>query len=74
VTKADDDPEIATLPFILANAGMAMDVTPVIVLQSNGVMLAVKGFAEKDFIEGAIIIGAARVNEEALSSVNVLTY
>jgi uncharacterized protein len=91
---------------------MAMDITPVIILQSNGVMLGVKGHAdkvhfkegvflkqlienytgagyqlllcspcvekrklsEKDFVEGAIIVGAARVNEEALSSVNVLTY
>jgi uncharacterized protein len=112
VTKADDDPELATIPFILANACMAMDVVPVIILQSNGVMLGVKGYAdkvhfkegislkqlienyvtdgnqlllcspcvekrklsEKDFIEGGVIVGAARVNEEALSSVNVLTY
>jgi uncharacterized protein len=112
VTKAEDDPELATIPFILANASMAMDITPVIILQSNGVMLAIKGYAEKvhfkegislkqlienntgagyklllcspclekrklsekDFIDGAIIIGAARVNEEVLSSVNVLTY
>jgi len=112
VTYADDDPEKATIPFILANGAMAMDVTPAIVLQSNGVMLAVKGHAEKvhfkegislkqlmenytgagyklllcgpcvekrkltekDFVDGAIIVGAARVTEEVLSSVNVLTY
>lgn len=112
VTKAEDDPELATIPFILANAAMAMNITPVIILQSNGVMLGVKGHAdkvhfkegislkqlienytgagyqlllcspcvekrklsEKDFADGAIIIGAARVNEEVLSSVNVLTY
>ena len=112
VTKADDDPELATIPFILANTCMAMDVVPVVILQSNGVMLGVKGHAdkvhfkegvslkqlienyiaagnqlllcspcvekrklsEKDFIEGGIIVGAARVNEEALTSVNVLTY
>lgn len=112
ITFGEDDPEKATIPLILANGAMAMDVTPVIVLQSNGVMLAVKGFAEKvhfkegvslkqlienyvdggnhlllcspcvekrklsekDFVEGAIIVGAARVTEEVLSSVNVLTY
>ncbi|MBP7734586.1 MAG: DsrE family protein [Spirochaetes bacterium] len=112
VTYGEDNPEKATIPFILANGAMAMDVTPVIVLQSNAVMLAVKGFAEKvhfkegvslkqlienytgagyqillcspcvekrkltekDFIEGAIVVGAARVTEEVLSSVNVLTY
>jgi predicted peroxiredoxin len=112
ITFGEDDPEKATIPFILANGAMAMDVTPVIVLQSNAVMLAVKGYAdkvhfkegvslkqlienyvdggnqlllcspcvekrklaEKDFVEGAIIVGAARVTEEVLSSVNVLTY
>ena len=112
VTHADDDPEIATIPFILANGAMAMEVIPVIVLQSNGVMLAVKDYAEKvhfkegislkqlmnnylsegyklllcgpcvekrkltekDFVDGAMIVGAARVTEEIFSSVNVLTY
>lgn len=112
ITYADDNPEKATIPFILAIGAMAMDVVPVIVLQSNGVMLAVMGYAdkvhfkegvslkqliesytgagyqlllcspcvekrklaEKDFIEGAIIVGAARVTEEVLSSTNVLTY
>jgi predicted peroxiredoxin len=112
VTYGDDNPEKATIPFILATGAMTMDVTPVIILQSNAVMLAVKGYAdkvqfkegislkqlienytgagyplllcspcvekrkltEKDFIDGAIIVGAARVTEEVLSSVNVLTY
>ncbi len=112
LTHGEENPEIATIPFILANTAMAMDVTPVIILQSNSVMLGVKGYAdnvhfkegvslkqlienyvdggnqlllcspcvekrklsEKDFINGAIIVGAARVNEEVLSSVNVLTY
>jgi len=111
-TYGEDNPEKATIPFILANGAMAMEVTPVIVLQSNAVMLAVKGFAEnvhfkdgislkqlitnyteagyklllcgpcvekrnlsgKDFIDGAMIVGAARVTEEVLTSVNVLTY
>jgi predicted peroxiredoxin len=111
-TYGNDNPEKATIPFILANAAMAMDVTPVIVLQSEGVMLGVKGYAEKvhfkegisvkqlidnyisagyklllcgpcvekrkltekDFIEGAIIVGAARVTEEVLSSAGAITY
>lgn len=111
-TYGEDNPEKATIPFILANGAMAMEVTPVIVLQSNAVMLAVRGFAEnvhfkdgislkqlitnytdagyklllcgpcvekrnlsgKDFIDGAMIVGAARVTEEVLTSVNVLTY
>lgn len=112
ITYGDDNPEKATLPFMLANVAMTMDVTPVIVLQSNGVLLAVKGFAEKvnfkegislkqllenytgagynlllcgpcfekrnlsekDLVDGAIIVGAARVTEEVLSSINVITY
>ncbi len=112
ITYGEDNPEKATLPFMLANVAMTMDVTPVIVLQSNGVMLAVKGFAEtvhfkdgislkqlvdnyleagnklllcgpcfekrnlteKDLLDGAMIVGAARVTEEVLSSVNVISY
>ncbi len=112
ITYGDDNAEKATLPFMLANIAMTMNVTPVIVLQSNGVMLAVKGFAENvhfkdgislkqlvdnyleagnklllcgpcfekrnlketDLLDGAMIVGAARVTEEVLSSVNVLTY
>jgi len=111
-TYGEDNPEKATIPFILATGAMAMEVIPVIILQSNAVMLAVKDFAEKiifkegislkqlinnyteagyklllcgpcvekrnlqekDFIDGAMIIGAARVTEEVLSSVNVITY
>jgi uncharacterized protein len=49
VTHGDDDPELATIPFVLANGALAMDVTPVIVLQSHGVMLAMKGFADHIF-------------------------
>lgn len=80
LTYGEDNLEIATIPFILSNGAMAMDVTPVIILQSNAVMLAVKGFAEKVkfkegvSLKGAIIVGAARVSEEFLSSVNVVTY
>jgi uncharacterized protein len=112
VTYGEDNAEKATIPFILLNAAMTMDVTPVVVLQSEGVMLAVKGYAEKvqfkegislkqlmdnyvgagnklllcgpcvqkrnlsekDFVDGAIIVGAARVTEEVLSSVSTLVY
>ncbi len=112
VTHADDDPELATIPFILANTAITMDITPVIILQGKGVMLAKKDYAEhihfeggtplKDMldtyiesgnklylcspclekrklrkehmIEGTEIIGAAKVTEEVLSSVNVLNY
>jgi uncharacterized protein len=52
VTHASDDPELATLPFMLAIAAMAMDVEPVIVLQVEGVRLAVAGGAEAAAADG----------------------
>ncbi|MEF3280600.1 MAG: DsrE family protein [Elusimicrobiota bacterium] len=111
VTHAEDNPEKAIIPFVLANGAMAMDVEVSIILQSNGVLLAKKGYAEKinhtyfdplkklmdqyiqsggkiylcapcvkarnmenDIIEGAVIIGAAKVVQEALSAKVVFTY
>lgn len=47
VTHAGEDPERATLPFVLATASQVMEVEALIVLQSNGVLLASKGYAEK---------------------------
>ena len=46
VTHAADDPELATLPFMLAAGAMTMDVEPVVILQGKGVQLAVAGGAE----------------------------
>ncbi|MGE4290720.1 MAG: DsrE family protein [Desulfovibrio sp.] len=45
-THANDDPEKAHLPFVLGNAALAMDIQAIIVLQSNGVYLAKKGFVD----------------------------
>ncbi len=45
VTRGKDDPERATLPFVLGNGCLAMDVKPVFVLQSEGVWLATKGYS-----------------------------
>jgi predicted peroxiredoxin len=52
VTHAADDPELATLPFMLAVGAMAMDVEPVMILQGKGVRLAVKGGAQAAAAEG----------------------
>ena len=41
-THADDDPEKAAMPFVMANAAQA-----IIALQGNAVYLAQKGYAEK---------------------------
>ncbi len=38
-TKWKDDPDMATLPFMLANAALTMDVDAVVVLQNEAVML-----------------------------------
>ena len=51
-THAEEEPEVASFPFLLANAAQAMDVEAVVVLQSNGVYLAQKGYAEKISVPG----------------------
>jgi uncharacterized protein len=52
VTHCQDAPETATLAFIVANAAVAMDVEPVIMLQAEGVRLALSGGAESAAAEG----------------------
>jgi len=52
VTHSANDPELATLPFMLATAALAMDVEPVVILQSEGVRLAVAGGAQAAAAEG----------------------
>jgi len=42
-THGGEDPERAMLPFVVANAALAMDVKAVVVLQGYAVTLAVKG-------------------------------
>jgi uncharacterized protein involved in oxidation of intracellular sulfur len=46
VTRAGEDPERATFPFLMANAGLAMEVEATIFLQGTGVYLGKKGYAE----------------------------
>ncbi len=46
LTHAGEDPERATLPFVMAMAGLTMGVKPVMVFQGNGVYLAQKGYAD----------------------------
>lgn len=46
-TRADDDPEKAAMPFVMACAALAMGIKATIVLQGNAVYLAQKGYAEK---------------------------
>lgn len=44
-TCAEENPDKATLPFVLGNAALAMDVEVIVVLQSMGVYLAMKQYA-----------------------------
>lgn len=51
-TCGPEDPERATIPFVLATAAQASDVDVVMGFQVNGVMLAKKGCAEHVFASG----------------------
>lgn len=46
-TCAGENPEKAAMPFVMANAALAMDIQATVCLQGNGVYLAWKGYVEK---------------------------
>ena len=45
-TQAGEDPERATIPFVMANAALASDTDVTVILQTTGVFLGVKDYAE----------------------------
>lgn len=45
-THAEENPDKATLPFVVGSAGLAMNTQVVVILQSTGVYLAMKGYAD----------------------------
>lgn len=45
-THAEESPDKATLPFVVANAALAMDVQATVVCQATAVYLAMKGYAD----------------------------
>jgi len=51
-TVGNENPEKATLPFVIGAAAQATDVEVVIILQSNSVVLAKQGEAEKVVAKG----------------------
>ncbi len=51
-TYAGENPEKASLPFVLANASLAMEVEAVVALQGPAVYLAKKGYLEHVFAAG----------------------
>lgn len=46
LTYAGEDPERATIAFVMGNAALAMDEKATMVLQAGGVFLAKRGYAE----------------------------
>ena len=51
-TFAGENPEKASLPFVLANAALTMDIDAVVALQGTGVYLAKKGYLDNVFAAG----------------------
>jgi predicted peroxiredoxin len=51
-THGPEDPERASIPFVCANAALAMDVQATVILQGTGVLLAKKGCYEHVFCAG----------------------
>lgn len=47
VTHGPDEPELATIPFVMAGAAVASDVEVVMGFQGDGCLLCIKGEAEK---------------------------
>lgn len=45
-THAEENPDKATLPFVMGNTALAMDMEATVILQSTGVYLAYRGYAE----------------------------
>lgn len=52
IKHAGDEPEVATLPFMIATVAQTMDVGLFIVLQGEGVRLAIKGGSDAVRAEG----------------------
>ncbi len=53
-TVGSENPEKATLPFVLATAAQSMDVEVTVILQANSVMLAKNGEADKVKAKGLL--------------------
>lgn len=51
-THGGEDPERASLPFVMANAALSMDTVAVVILQGTAVTLAKKGCYEHVFAPG----------------------
>ena len=46
MTHGSCDPELSTLPVVMANASLAMDVEAKIIMQGDAVMMAQKGYTQ----------------------------
>ncbi|HUX25964.1 MAG TPA: DsrE family protein [Burkholderiales bacterium] len=67
VTHGPENPELATIPFVMATTALASDIDVLMGFQGNGVFLAMKGMAEhvaahgfppiKDLVQGYLEAG-----------------
>jgi predicted peroxiredoxin len=87
-THGGEDPERATIPFVMGNASIAMDEKATIVLQGTGVFLAKKGYVEhvhaggfdplkklmNDFLElgGQIFVCSPCINERNIAETDLI--
>jgi uncharacterized protein len=51
-THGLDNPELATIPLVVGNAALAMDVKVTLILQASGVTIATRGIYEHMFAVG----------------------
>ena len=65
-TCGGENPEKACLPFVLANAALAMDITAKVVLQGNGVYLSQSGY-RKNMLKGGGFPDINKLFEDFLS-------
>lgn len=57
VTNGPENPELSTIPFVMATAAQASDVEVVVGLQGNGAMLAMKCMNERIVAQGFPALG-----------------
>ena len=69
LTAAKDNPDKATVAFVVANAAVASDKDTVVFLSTEGVRLAVKGYADDIAEEGFVLYKADFMTHESVRAV-----
>jgi predicted peroxiredoxin len=68
ITHGPENPELATIPFVMAVTAQASDVDVLVGFQGNGVMLALKGMADHVAASGLCgpCVGSRMIPQEEL--------